>query len=450
MALVDGKHEQWSTRFGFMMAAIGSSVGLGNFWRFPFTAGENGGGAFILIYIACVVFLAFPILCAEYALGRRGGMSSVETISKLAQENKKSSNWQATAWIGGIGAFFILTFYNVIAGWVAAYIPLTFSGVFATMTPDEISGQFASLTSDPTRQIFFQFLFALATVAIVARGVKSGIETINTILMPLFFLMLVGLVGYAVATGDIAAASAFLFQPDFSAVTFKTFLAALGQACFSIGIGSALMITYGAYLKKDVNIPRSAGIIATSDTAVALIAGLAIFPIVFAFGLDAAGGPGLFFQTLPIAFGQMPGGAIFGGLFFLLALFAAITSSISLLEVAVSWFEERHGVNRVGAAFGLGFFIWVVGVAYTFSGAYIDFVDFLTGEVMLPLGAFLLAVFAGWIVDQKMIADELDPSGKFIRFWRPLIRYVAPIGVGAILIGGLLPRITGFFSALGG
>jgi NSS family neurotransmitter:Na+ symporter len=441
------RHEHWGSRFGFIMAAIGSSVGLGNFWRFPYLAGENGGGAFVLIYLACVFLLAYPILMAEYALGRQGGLSSAATIAKLARENKKSPNWQIVAWIGGFGAFFILTFYNVIAGWVAAYVHIGLTEGFAGLTAETSKAKFDALTGDPERQLFWMTLFLLATCFVVARGVRGGLEALNSILMPLFFVMLVGMVIFAAQFGDFGAAVAYLYTPDFSKVTFDTVLAALGQACFSIGVGSALMITYGAYLERSTHIPSSSAIVAGSDTLVAMIAGLAIFPILFSVGLDPGGGPGLFFVTLPIAFGQMEFGAYVGAAFFVLALFAAITSSISLMEVAVSWLEEKQGVTRLGATLGITFMLWMIGAAHTFTGAYLDFTDFVTGQVLLPLGAFFIAVFAGWVVDQQGVAEQLDPSGKFVPVWRFFIRFVAPIGVGAIIVGGLGPRVVAWVQA---
>lgn len=431
------KTETWGSRFGFIMAAVGSSVGLGNFWRFPYTAGVNGGSAFILIYIACVILLCVPLLMAEYAMGRKSGMSAVEGVQSLARAEGKSLNWGFVPWVGTLAAFFILTFYMVISAWVLDFIPQAFSGQFSGYDAETSGANFGATISNQPVVLTWLAIFILANVVVVGRGVKGGLEKAATILMPLFFVMLVGIVIYAAIEGDMAQTAAFLLQPDFSEVKFSTFLAALGQSFFSVGVGVGLMMTYGAYLKPDTNIPRASLIVASSDTLVSIIAGFAIFPIVFAFGASPAQGPGLFFVSLPIAFGQMPGGAIIGGMFFTLALFAAFTSSISLLEVSVSWLEERHGVTRWGASLGLGFALFMIGAGYVFSGSYIDFVDFITGSIMLPLGGLMVAVFAGWILSRDMLASELG-EGQVMNVWRFVMRWVAPPLIGFILVFGAL------------
>lgn len=437
---VEFKHEHWGSTFGFLMASIGSAVGLGNFWRFPTYAGENGGGAFVLVYIICVALVAFPVLVAEYGLGRRGGYSSIESVARLAEEAGKSQSWAGLSWIGGLGAFFILVFYCVIAGWVMAYVPLSFSGEFNQMDSAGISARFGVLVADVNTVLIWQAAFIVITCFIVARGVRGGLEAANSILMPLFFVMLAGLLVFGLVTGNPAKTFAFLFQPDFSEVTINTWLAALSQALFSVGVGSSLMITYGAYLDKKTNIPRSAALVALSDTLVALVAGTAIFLIVFSHDIDPAGGPGLIFQTLPIAFSQIPGGQYLGAAFFVLAFFAALTSSISLMEVGIAWLEERHGVTRLGATIGVGFVLWVFGAGTVYSSQYLDFVDFISGSVLLPVAAFLICIFAGYVAVKKNVNDEIDPSGKFIRWWRPLIMVVAPIAVAAIFIGGIIAK----------
>ncbi|MEL7130474.1 MAG: sodium-dependent transporter, partial [Pseudomonadota bacterium] len=389
MADIGRKTDTWGSRFGFIMAAVGSSVGLGNFWRFPFTAGENGGAAFIFIYLLCVVLFGLPVLMAEYGMGRKSGMSAIEGVQSLARAESKSLNWGALGWIGSLAAFFILTFYMVISAWVIAFIPQALNGTFSgfveeaarltadaqaldpnapEITPGTVSGANFEQTIGNRGLIgTFLFLFILANVLILSQGVKGGIERAASILMPMFFVLLIGIVGFALTIGDGARAAQFLLTPDFSKVTFDTVLSAVGQAFFSIGVGSCLMITYGAYLSRDTDIPKASAIVAGADTMVAMIAGFAIFPIVFAFGADPAGGPGLFFVSLPIAFGQMPFGDIIAPAFFLLALFAALTSSISLMEVGVSWLEERQGVNRWGAAMGVGFVLFMIGMGYVYS-----------------------------------------------------------------------------------
>ncbi|MEL7113428.1 MAG: sodium-dependent transporter, partial [Pseudomonadota bacterium] len=277
MATIGRKTDTWGSRFGFIMAAVGSSVGLGNFWRFPFTAGENGGGAFIIIYLVCVILFGLPVLMAEYGMGRKSGMSAVEGIHSLARAESKSANWGFVAWVGSLAAFFILTFYVVISAWVIAFIPQAFSGAFDGFTAETSGANFGETISNRGLILGCLAAFIAINTFIVARGVKGGIERAATILMPLFFLLLVGIVCFALMNGDAVQAVQFLLQPDFSAVTFGTFLAAVGQAFFSIGVGSCLMITYGAYLSRDTDIPRSSAIVAGADTMVALIAGFAIF-----------------------------------------------------------------------------------------------------------------------------------------------------------------------------
>ncbi|MEX1251564.1 MAG: sodium-dependent transporter [Hyphomonas sp.] len=447
MAEIGRKTENWSSRFAFIMVAIGSSVGLGNFWRFPYTAGANGGGAFILIYIFCVVLIALPLMMGEYAMGRKSGMSAIEGVQSLARAENRSQNWGIVAWIGSLTAFFILTFYMVISSWLLAYIIQAIGGDLSGTTAAESGQNFLNTIGEgemPMQSRWYMLmllaLFITANVVVVGRGVKGGLEKAATILMPLFFIMLVVVVGFAVANGDTARTFAFIFEPKWEDVGFKTLLAALGQAFFSIGVGVGLMITYGAYLTKETNIPRASGVIAASDTFVALIAGFAIFPIVFAAGLDPAEGPSLFFVSMPVAFEAIPGGTLFAIVFFSLALFAAFTSSISLMEVGVSWLEEREGVTRIGAAAGIGFVLFMIGAAYVFSLDYLDFMDFITEGLLLPLGGLLAAIFAGWVLSRDMLVSELG-EGLIMNVWRFLMRWFVPPFIGVILIFGFLDKI---------
>lgn len=456
------KTETWGSKFGFIMAAVGSSVGLGNFWRFPYTAGENGGGAFIVIYLLCVAFIGLPLLMAEYSMGRKSGMSAIEGVQSLARAEGKSLNWGIVGWVGTLTASFILSFYVVISAWLMAFTTQAVQGKFTDMDAAASGQNFADVIgigAHPMASkwyiLFLLALFLAANVWIVGRGVKGGIERAATVLMPAFFIMLVVVVGFALANGDSAAAAEFLLTPKWEDVGFNTFLEAIGQAFFSIGIGVGLMITYGAYLARDTNIPRASGIVAGSDTLVALIAGFAIFPIVFAAGLDPAGGPSLFFVSMPVAFGSIPGGELMAVVFFGLALFAAFTSSISLMEVSVSWLEERQGVTRFGAALGMGVILFVVGAAYVFSLDYLDFVDFLTGNLLLPLGGLLAVIFAGWILSRDMMTSEIG-EGTIMNAWRFLLRWPVPLFLAFILFFGFFDKIQqqynvqlpGFMTAL--
>lgn len=447
MAEIGRKSETWSSRFAFIMASVGSAVGLGNFWRFPYTAGENGGGAFIIIYILCVLLVALPLLMAEYAMGRKSGMSAIEGVQSLARAESRSQNWGIVTWVGSLTAFFILTFYMVISSWLMAYIIEAVKGDLHGTTAAESGQYFLNVIGQgemPMQSRWYMLMllgiFILANIIVVGRGVKGGLEKAAVILMPLFFIMLVVVVGFAVVNGDTARTFAFIFEPKWEDVGFKTVLAAIGQSFFSIGVGVGLMITYGAYLDRETSIPRASGIIAASDTFVALIAGFAIFPIVFAAGLDPAGGPSLFFVSMPVAFEAIPGGEYFAIVFFSLALFAAFTSSISLMEVGVSWFEEREGVTRFGAAAGIGFVLFMIGAAYVFSLDYLDFMDFMTEGLLLPLGGLLAAIFAGWILSREMLVSELG-EGTLMNVWRFLMRWFVPGFVALILVFGFLDKI---------
>ncbi|MFN4185153.1 MAG: sodium-dependent transporter [Hyphomonas sp.] len=447
MADIGRKTETFSSRFGFIMASVGSAVGLGNFWRFPYTAGENGGGAFIVIYILCVALIALPLLMAEYSMGRKSGMSAIEGVQSLARAESKSQNWGIVSWIGSLTAFFILTFYMVISAWLMAYVIQAIGGNLHGTTAEESGQNFLNTIGQGEHPLNSKWyilmllgLFIVANVIVVGRGVKAGLERAATILMPLFFVMVLVVVGFSLANGDVARTVAFIFEPKWEDVGFKTFLAALGQAFFSIGVGVGLMITYGAYLDRKTDIPKSSAIVVGSDTFVALIAGFAIFPIVFAAGLNEAAGPSLFFVSMPVAFEAIPGGSIFAIIFFSLALFAAFTSSISLMEVGVSWLEERQGVTRIGAASGVGFVLFMVGAAYVFSLEYLDFMDFMTEGLLLPLGGFLAAIFAGWILSREMLTSELG-EGTVMNVWRFLIRWFVPPFIGLVLVFGFLDKI---------
>jgi NSS family neurotransmitter:Na+ symporter len=441
---VDRKSETWSSRFGFLMAAVGSSVGLGNIWRFTYTTGENGGGAFVLTYLACIVLVAFPLLCAEYAIGRRSGHSAVESVQALARVSGKSEVWGGIAWIGSLAAFFILTFYGVVSSWLLAYVPLAFSGAFADGA-DGIGGvmaseaRFESVTGDTPLILLCLAAFIGAAALVVGRGVKRGIERAATILMPAFVLIMLVLLGFAIANGAFGQAVDFLARVRPQDFSFGMVLDALAQSFFATGVGAAVMITYGAYMKADTDVPRSAAIVAGADTVVALIAALTVFSLVFAVGSAPDAGFSLFFVNLPLGLAAMPGGAVIGGMFFLLALFAALASSISLMEVAVSWLDERTGVTRWGAALGVGFAVFVVGAGYIFSRPYIGFVDFITSSLMMPLGGFLIAVFSGWVIEKKMLQAEFGAS--FFRVWSPLVRWAIPLFVGVVLVLGALDKL---------
>ncbi|WP_425408698.1 sodium-dependent transporter [Hyphococcus sp.] len=432
-----GVTPQWSSRFAFLMAAIGSAVGLGNLWRFPFQTGQNGGSAFVFVYLICVAFIAYPILMGELAIGRHKGLSAVGSTKQLAVDIGKSPGWLVVGLAGVLAAFLVLTTYSVIAGQVMAYSLMSFMGEFAGRSAADAAVA-TSLYNGPGMALFWHTLFMGLTIFIVTRGLKGGIERVVTILMPIFFLMLIGLSLYALMTGAAGQAFDYLFSPRFSEITPGIVLSALGQAFFSIGVGGAIMMTYGSFLPKTENIGDNAAVIAGADTLVAIVAGLMIFPVVFAYALDPAAGMGLIFNALPAVFSGMPAGALIGGLFFFLAFIAALTSSISLLLVTSSVGEDQLGLGRTSSAIIFGLIAWVIGAMTIYIGGLGNWLDFFSGSVFLPLGGLLVAIFAGWIVPRAIMRGELhNTSDGVFRYWRFFIRYAAPIAVFLILILGI-------------
>jgi len=442
-------HEQWSSRFGFLMAAIGFAVGLGNIWRFPYVLGENGGGAFIVIYLVCVFCIGAPILIGEIMIGRRGHMSPMVAMRTVAEAEGRSSGWR---WAGGINlltAYLISVVYCVVIGWVLNYLLVALTGGFQDASGAASSARFDALMGDVTGMIFWTLVGLLLTGGIIYAGVQKGIERAVRLLMPTLFLLLVGLAAYNLFAGGFGAAADYLFSADFSKVGPGTLLAAIGQAFFSVGVAMAGMMTFGAYLPKEISIPRSVLIIVTADTMVALVAGLVIFPAVFKFGLDPAGGAGLVFQTLPVAFAQMPGGAIVAVLFFVLLTVGGITSMVGLVEPVVSWLEEHQGFSRHKSTLTIMGSIAVLSVLSVLSYNLIadwqifgkdlnGALDYLSNQILLPLGGFLLAFFVGWCVSRQTSEDELSmASATVFRLWHFAIRYLVPPAVLLILITGL-------------
>lgn len=329
-------HEHWSSRLTFLLAAIGFAVGLGNIWKFPYVAGQNGGSAFVIIYLVVVFGIGAPLVAAELMIGRRGGMSPVPSLRKVAAEAGASRHWGLVGIIALIATFMILTFYTVVAGWAADYLFRALVGAFRGITAEQSGEMFSELLATPWRLALWQVVIVAITVFISSRGITRGIERASLILMPMLFAILVILAIYGMTTGGFAEAARFMLEPDFSEVGPDTVLVAIGQAFFSVGVAMGGMMTYGAYLPKDIHVMRSSLIIVSADTLVALVAGFAIFPIVFGFGLSPAEGTGLVFLTLPIAFGTMPLGSVIAVLFFLLLVAAALTSTLANLEPLIS------------------------------------------------------------------------------------------------------------------
>ena len=446
----------WSSRMAFILAAAGSAVGLGNIWKFPYMTGENGGGAFVLIYLACIAIIGIPIMMAEVFVGRNGRRNPVASMRLVAERNLSNPAWRISAIIGVLAAFIILSFYSVIGGWSASYVMHSAVGDFAGQDAEAVGAIFGDLLASPGILLFWHTVFMGLIIFVVSRGLKSGLERAAKTLMPALFILLLLVVAYATTTGHFGQALDFLFTPDFSKVTGDTALQALGQAFFTMSLGMAIMMAYGSYLGKDISIGRAAVGVGIMDTLVALLAGLAIFPFVFANGLEAGQGPGLIFVTLPLAFGQMPLGVVFATAFFILLLFAAWTSGISLLEPVTEWVEEKFAMSRTGAAILSGVACWLLGIASILSlniwsdvyllGMFdrfaetgiLDLLDFFTANIMLPLSGLLTALFVGWCVAKESLQDDMAMSDGLFNLWRNLLRYVTPIAVLAVFIYNLM------------
>ncbi len=440
-------HGEWSSRFAFILAATGSAVGLGNIWKFPYITGENGGGAFVIVYLLCVLLIGIPIMMAETMLGRRSRQNPINTMMTLAEEAGADKNWHYLGWMGVIAGFLILSYYSVIAGWASAYVLKAVSGSFFGADAVAIKGLFDGFMASPLQLAFWHSLFMLATMLIVVRGVNTGLEKAVRFLMPSLFVLLILMVAYAMTFDDYYDQGIkFLFTPDFSKLTANGVLTAMGHAFFTLSLGMGAIMIYGSYLPKDVSIAKTVYLIAGTDTVVALLAGIAIFPIVFAAGLEPAAGPGLIFQTLPIAFGNMTGGWLFGILFFVMLVFAALSSSISLIEPAVAWLVENKDMSRQQACIWSGGITWLLGFCTIFSfnlwsefkifdRTLFQLLDYLTANLMLPIGGFCIAIFAGWIMKQQHTEHELDmPSPLSYQIWTLLIRYVAPAAVFLVFL----------------
>jgi len=448
--------ESWSGRLAFILASIGAAVGLGNIWKFPYTLGNSGGSAFVLVYVIAILLIATPIMLSEMAIGRHARQSAPSALRKVALENGSSAWWQVLGWMGLLALLLVLSFYSVIAGWTIAYLFKSISGGLSGLSAEEIGRDFGAFLHDPTWMILWHFLFMAVTIFIVSRGVRIGLERIVRVLIPGLFVMLVGLVIYSGINGDFGAAAKFLFSADLTKITPAVVLAAVGQAFFSVNVGVGAVLTYSAYLPRDVNLFQSAIAVAIGDTLVALLAGLAIFPIVFAYNLNPSEGPGLIFVTLSTAFAVMPGGSILSSLFFLMLLFAALTSSISMLETMTARATEVRGLTRPQAATAIGISTFVLGLVTVLSfsrwddvfllGDFavfagktpFDLIDYLVSNIFMPIGGMLYALFAGWWVARQTLVDELGiGDGAVFKLWLFLVRLVAPLAVAAVFVYNL-------------
>ncbi|WP_421682123.1 sodium-dependent transporter [Stutzerimonas urumqiensis] len=454
----------WTSRWVFILAATGSAVGLGNIWKFPYMTGMYGGGAFVMMYLVCIVLVGMPIMIAETLIGRRARMSPVNAMRSLAVEAGASPRFAWPALIGMVAALLILSFYSVIAGWSLDYILGMGAGRFQSVDANAAGALFAGLTADPWRLTIWHTLFMALTGFVIARGVVAGLEKSLRVLMPLLFVLLLMLLGYSVTTGHFMQGFHFLFnfQPD---KVLDGLLAAMGHAFFTLSVGVGSIMVYGSYMPRQASIGATVLTVGILDTLVALTAGMALFPIVFAGGLEPGAGPGLMFVTLPVAFGSIPFGQVMGTVFFVLVLIAAWTSSISMLEPAVAYLVERTGRSRVAITTVLAMLCWLVGMGTVLSfnvgapakffvfaedgfhlfqwGAeggrnFFDSIDYLTSRILLPLGGLAFVLFAGWVLTRDTVRDELNmrsPLAFTLVYWS--MRVVAPVGVLVVFVAEL-------------
>ncbi len=446
------ERESFSGKFAVIAATAGSAVGLGNIWRFPYVAGENGGGAFLFVYLIIVVSIGIPVMLSEFVIGRAAQKNPYGAFKKLAP----GKPWYLIGLMGVAAAFMILAFYTAVAGWTLEYIYQSASGSLIGKSPDQLKNMFDTFLTGSVRPVLWFIIFMSFTGWIVMSGIREGIEKYTRFLMPMLFILLGILCLRSLTLPGAFKGVQFLFHPDFSKINSKVILEALGQAFFSMSIGMGTLITYGSYFPKKDNMASSAGFIAMADTFVAVIAGLAIFPAVFAFGGSPSSGEGLVFITLPGVFQQMPGGTIFAIIFFVLLAVAALTSTISVMEVIVAYFTEELSMSRKKATGSATILVSLLGIITVLSWGSLDFLklfgknvfellEFATANVMLPVGGFFIVIFIGWFYGKKRTHDELSNNGslkvKYLPLYMFIVKFIAPVAIAIVFLYGL-----GFFN----
>ncbi|MCP5381122.1 MAG: sodium-dependent transporter [Kordiimonadaceae bacterium] len=447
-------NEHWSSQFAFILAALGSAIGLGNLWRFPYLVGENGGGAFIIIYLAFILVISIPALIATIMVGRRGQCNPILCLEKVSKQEGLSPKWGALGWLLVLSAYFLLTVFSVVASWILDFLSFAITDGFDGINASNAGMLYDNIKANPVRMSMWHGVFMGLIMFIVGKGIRKGIEKAVKMIMPALFIIQFCLVIYSLINGNAAAAFDFLFTPDFSKINMSVILLAVGQALLTLSVGGAGMLVYGAYIGDNVSIPRSSLVIAGMDTVVALLAGLMIFPIVFQYGLVPDQGPGLMFVTLPVAFGQMPGGDFFAILFFTLLLLAALSTGLSMFEPVVAWFKDQRGVSRVAGALIVGIATWLVGLFNVFSFniwseirplAFISSlkdltifgsVEYLTANLAMPLGSILISIFGGWMITEKMRREEFtnNTNPKYYKYWHFIVRYLVPSAIAIVFI----------------
>ncbi|MCL2074551.1 MAG: sodium-dependent transporter [Marinilabiliaceae bacterium] len=430
------KRDSFSGQFGIIAAAAGSAIGLGNIWRFPYVLGENGGAAFLLIYLSFVLILGVPLMISEFAIGRSAQKNAIGAFKTIAPDKP----WFFIGIMGIGAAFFILSFYAVVSGWTLEYLFLSLKNQFVGKSPTEINDIYTNLTSGTWTSVVVIVIFLALTAIIVSSGIQKGIERYSKILMPMLLIIIVLLSIRSVTLDGASDGLKFLFSPDFGKITGKTMLSALGQSFFSLSLGMGVMITYGSYIKKKETFGKTAISISLTDTLIAVLAGIAIFPAVFAFGIEPGHGPGLVFVTLPSIFNQMAGGYFFSIIFFSLLVIAALTSAISLLEVVVAYFSEEMKIKRKVATWLTTAGMTLLAICCAKYEALFTFFDYTSSNIMLPLGGLLIVIFAGWFWGLKHLRNELEANGKKIYYFKVfvfIIRFIAPIAIALVFLDSL-------------
>jgi NSS family neurotransmitter:Na+ symporter len=447
---------RWSSRLAFYLGAAGAAVGLGSIWRFPYLAGSGGGAAFILVFVLACLFIALPLLAAEFAIGRRSRSSPPQAAGVVAREAGLSSGWNAIGVLGTVAAFLIVSYYMVIAGWVLAYAWKCASGALESAGEAGVSALWPQFLSSPLEVGAWHAAFVLLAAVISARGLNRGIELANKVRGPGLLILLGILVAYSLLTADVARGLSFAFKPDFSAINAQVLLTAIGQAFYATGVGQAMMIAYGAYVAPGTSLVRTSFVICGAILLVSLLSTLIVFPLVFAYGMDPAQGSQLVFEVLPRVFVEMPGGQLIGTLFFVLLVLAALMPSIASLEPMVAWLVQRYGLARSRAVTVVALAAWFLGLGSVLAFNdwkdlrplgfvpgldqlnFFDTMDYVSSNILLPVGAILTSLFMGWRVE-RMFADselaETSPFGRLACVW--LLRYVCPLAIIAVLIAAL-------------
>jgi neurotransmitter:Na+ symporter, NSS family len=442
------QQEQWKSKIGFILAAAGSAIGLGAIWKFPYVAGTGGGGAFFLIFLLFTLVLGLPLLLAEFTIGRKAQADAITTYKILAP----GSGWHLTGVIGVITSFILLSFYSVVGGWIILYIFQTMAGGLSGLTQNQYGELFGAMISNPYKTLLAQFLFMLMTIVVVAKGVQQGIEQASKIMMPALFILFLILVGRSLSLDDAIKGVEFLLLPDFEKLTSKTVLYALGQAFFTLSLGASVMVTYASYLPKTQNLVNSALSIIVMNIVIALLAGLAIFPGVFSFGLQPNAGPVLIFAVLPAVFNQMPFGMLFFLAFLVLFLFAALTSAFSMIEIIVATISKNDTSKRKQFTWIIGILIFIVGIPACLSYSTLadfklldktifDLMDFAVSNVLLPTGALMISIFTSWKVSKSALLIELGHGSAlrkgFFTLWFYLLKYVIPVAIIIVFIDAI-------------